>query len=476
MTEKEESRAKKLQKELSLPKKSAWERLEAGEKEGVFTFAEGYKGFLSRAKTEREAARAALEAARGRGFTSLMDLPPAQGLKPGSRFLLSWRDKVVLLGVMGTTPLEEGIRLVGAHIDAPRLDLKPMPLYEKDGLAMFKTHYYGGIKKYQWTALPLALHGVIMLRDGRRIEVVIGEDQGDPIFSVSDLLPHLAKEQMKKNMEEALSGDDLNLVVGSLPFEGDDELKEKIRLAILHLLNQRYGLVEEDFITAELELVPAGPARDLGFDRSLVGAYGQDDRVCGYTALQAILELESPLHTALVLLVDKEEIGSTGNTGAQSRFLEYALTEIAARTNKPGFFNISRIMANSQAISADVTAGVDPTYENVFDMYNASLLGHGVVLNKYSGSRGKYDANDASAEFMGRLRDIFNRHHVIWQSGEMGKVDAGGGGTIAKFLAYFGLDVADCGPALLSMHAPLEIASKVDIYMAYRAYGAFLAS
>ncbi|MDN5345407.1 MAG: hypothetical protein PWQ18_1521, partial [Clostridia bacterium] len=403
-------------------------------------------------------------------------VPPAMGLNPGSRFFLSWRDKVLLLGIGGTAPLEEGIRLVGAHVDAPRLDLKPMPLYEKDGLALFKTHYYGGIKKYQWTALPLALHGVIMLRDGRRIEVVIGEESGDPIFSVSDLLPHLAKEQMKKDMEEALSGDDLNLIVGSLPFEGDDDLKDKIRLAILQLLNQRYGLVEEDFITAELELVPAGPARDLGLDRSLVGAYGQDDRVCGYTALQAILELEKPHHTALVLLVDKEEIGSTGNTGAHSRFLEYALTEMVARTNKSGFFNVSRIMAASQAISADVTAGVDPTYENVFDMYNASLMGHGVVLNKYSGSRGKYDANDASAEFMGRLRDIFNRNGVIWQSGEMGKVDAGGGGTIAKFLAYFGLDVADCGPALLSMHAPLEIASKVDIYMAYRAYKAFLTS
>lgn len=476
MAEKEESRGKKLQEELGLPRKSAWERLEPGTREMVFAFAEGYKSFLSRAKTEREAIRAALEAARGRGFVSLADIPSGRGLNPGSRFFLTWHDKVMLLGIAGTAPLEDGIRLVGAHVDAPRLDLKPMPLYEKDGLAMFKTHYYGGIKKYQWTALPLALHGVIMLRDGRRVEVVIGEDAGDPIFSVSDLLPHLAKEQMKKNMEEALSGDDLNLVVGSIPYEGEEELKEKIRLAVLQLLNQSYGLVEEDFITAELELVPAGPARDLGLDRSLVGAYGQDDRVCAYTAMQAVLELDNPRHTALVLLVDKEEIGSTGNTGAHSRFLEYALTELAARTGTASIVNVGRIMANSQAISADVTAGVDPTYENYFDMHNASFLGHGVVLNKYSGSRGKYDANDASAEFMGRLRDIFNHNRIIWQSGELGKVDAGGGGTIAKFLAYFGLDVADCGPALLSMHAPLEIASKVDVYMAYRAYGAFLAS
>jgi len=341
---------------------------------------------------------------------------------------------------------------------------------------MFKTHYYGGIKKYQWTALPLALHGVVVLPNGRRVEIKIGEDSKDPVFTISDLLPHLAKEQLKKKLEEAVSGDDLNLVVGSMPLAGEGEQKNKARLAILKLLHERYGMTEEDFITAELELVPAGPARDLGFDRSLVGGYGQDDRVCVYTALQAIREIQRPEHTALVLLVDKEEIGSTGNTGAQSRFLAYALAELAARSGNADYLRVSRIMANSQAISADVTAALDPTYENVFDLYNASLLGHGVVLNKYSGSRGKYDANDASAEFMGRLRDVFNSNQVIWQSGELGKVDAGGGGTIAKYLAYFGLEVADCGPPLLSMHAPLEIASKVDIYMSYRGYKAFLGS
>ncbi|MEW8959463.1 MAG: aminopeptidase [Moorella sp. (in: firmicutes)] len=475
MTDREENRAKKLLEELSLPQKSAWERIDSETKEKVFSFAEGYKAFLSRAKTEREAVRLALDAAVRRGFTSLLDCPSGRVLSAGSRFYLEWRGKVLLLGIVGRTGLDEGVRLIGAHVDAPRLDLKPMPLYEKAGLALFKTHYYGGIKKYQWTALPLALHGVIMLRNGRRVEVVIGEGEDEPIFTISDLLPHLAKEQMKKNMEEALSGDDLNLVVGSMPYPAGDDVKDKVRLAVLNLLNERYGVVEEDLITAELELVPAGPARDLGFDRSLVGGYGQDDRVCAYTALQALIDTDVPHNTALVLLVDKEEIGSTGNTGAHSRFLEYALTELAARTGGTDIIQVGRIMANSQALSADVTAGVDPTYENVFDLYNASRLGYGVVLNKYSGSRGKYDANDASAEFMGRLRDIFNQNRVIWQSGELGKVDAGGGGTIAKFLAYFGLDVADCGPALLSMHAPLEIASKVDIYMAYRAYRAFLA-
>jgi len=470
------SKGKKIAKELALPQKSAWERLEPGAKEKVFSFAEGYKNYLSEAKTEREAVRAALEAARSRGFTPLTAMSVGRGISPGSRFYMEWRGKVLLLGVTGNNDLERGVRLVGAHTDAPRIDLKPTPLYEQGGLAMFKTHYYGGIKKYQWTALPLALHGVIMLRSGRQVEVKIGEDINDPVFTISDLLPHLSKEQMKKKMEEALAGDDLNLVVGSIPLLEEDELKDKIRLAILQLLNERYGMVEEDFITAELELVPAGPARDLGFDRSLVGGYGQDDRICAYTALQAILELQRPEHTALAFLVDKEEIGSTGNTGAQSRFLEYALAEMAARMGNADFLRVSRIMANSQAISADVTAAVDPTYENTFDMHNASLLGHGVVLSKYSGSRGKYDANDASAEFMGRLRDIFNNNQVVWQTGELGKVDAGGGGTIAKYLAYFGLDVVDCGPALLSMHAPLEITSKVDIYMAYRAYDVFLSS
>lgn len=462
--------------ELALTSRSAWERLEAETKERVFPFAEGYKKYLSEAKTEREAVQAALAIARNQGFIPLSALPAGGGLSPGSRFYLEWRGKVLLLGIAGNNDLETGVRLVGAHTDAPRIDLKPTPLYEKAALAMFKTHYYGGIKKYQWTALPLALHGVIMLPNGRRVEVKIGEDCNDPVFTISDLLPHLAKEQLKKKLEEALSGDDLNLVVGSMPLSGEGVQKDKVRLAILQLLHERYGMTEEDFITAELELVPAGAARDLGFDCSLVGGYGQDDRVCAYTALQAILELQRPEHTALVLLVDKEEIGSTGNTGAQSRFMEYALAELAARSGNADFLRVSRIMANSQAISADVTAAVDPSYENVFDLHNASLLGHGVVLNKYSGSRGKYDANDASAEFMSRLRDIFNNNQVIWQSGELGKVDAGGGGTIAKYLAYFGLDVADCGPALLSMHAPLEIASKVDIYMSYLAYKAFLTS
>ncbi len=470
----EKNKAQGMGEELALCKKSAWEQLGPGTKEKVFSFAEEYKDYLSKAKTEREAVRIALEYAREQGFISLTDLPADEKINPGSRFYIQWRDKVLLLGVMGSNDLETGIKLVGAHVDAPRLDLKPTPLYEQQGLAMFKTHYYGGIKKYQWTALPLALHGVVVLRNGRQVKVAIGDDNDDPIFSISDLLPHLSQEQMKKKLEEAIDGEDLNLVVGNIPLSEAGEKKNKIRLAILQLLNERYGLIEEDFITAELELVPAGPARDLGFDRSMVGGYGQDDRVCVYTALQAISELEQPRNTALVLLIDKEEIGSTGNTGAQSRFLEYALTELASRTGSTDFLRISRIMANSQAISADVTAAIDPSYDSVFDLHNASLLGHGVVVNKYSGSRGKYNASDASAEFMGYLRDVFNKNQVIWQTGELGKVDIGGGGTIAKFLAFYGLDVVDCGPPLLSMHAPLEIASKVDIYMSYQAYKAFL--
>ncbi|HBT47703.1 MAG TPA: aminopeptidase [Peptococcaceae bacterium] len=466
---------KELQSKLALPEKSAWERLAPGEKEKVFGFCEGYKAFLSRAKTEREAARLAVEAARQKGYVPLAGLPVGRGLAPGTKFFLEWRHKVAVLGVVGQAPLDRGLRLVGAHIDAPRLDLKPMPLYEQGGLALFKTHYYGGIKKYQWTALPLALHGVVILRDGSRREIIIGEEAGDPVFSISDLLPHLAKEQMKKSMEEAVAGEDLNLVVGNIPYP-DEEVKEKVRLAVLHILYQNYGLTEEDFIVAELELVPAGPARDLGLDRSMIAGYGQDDRVCAYSALQALMDLPYPQHTAVVLLVDKEEIGSTGSTGAQSRLLEHVVAELAARAGYPDLLSVGRILAASKAISADVTAGLDPTYEGVFDKRNASRLGYGVVLNKYSGSRGKYEANDASAEFMAELRAIFNNAGVIWQSGELGKVDLGGGGTIAKYLAYFGLEVADCGPALLSMHAPLEISSKVDVYMAYRAYGAFLGS
>ncbi|MDN5348453.1 MAG: hypothetical protein PWP65_2018 [Clostridia bacterium] len=467
---KESSQGQKRLKELGLNEKSAWERLDAREKERVFAFCEGYKDFLTRAKTEREAIEAALELAGRRGFKSLDGI---KGPEPGTKFYLEWRGKVALLGVWGQAPLEKGLHLVGAHVDAPRLDLKPQPLYEEAGLAMFKTHYYGGIKKYQWTALPLALHGVVILHDGRKINIKIGEDPGDPVLAISDLLPHLAKDQMKKPLEEAFSGDDLNLVIGNLPY-ADEEVKEKVKLAILDQLHRQYGLVEEDFISAELELVPAGPARDLGLDRSMIGAYGQDDRVCAYTALQAILELERPERTALVLLVDKEEIGSTGNTGAQSRFLALAVTELAGRAGSADILSVSRVLASSRAISADVTAALDPTYEGVYDKRNVALLGRGVVLSKYSGSRGKYEANDASAEFMGYLRRLFNAAGVIWQTGELGKVDAGGGGTIAKYLAYFGLDVADCGPALLSMHAPLEIASKVDVYQAYRAYSAFL--
>lgn len=466
---------KQLTEQLSLNRKSIWERLEENRREEIYTFAEGYKEYLDKGKTERQVFNTSLEMARRQGYISLVDMPRGS-FKPGTRFYMAWRDKVLLLGIVGNTGLEKGVRLVGSHTDAPRLDLKPMPLYEQHGLSLFKTHYYGGIKKYQWTALPLALHGVVMLRGGRKVEISIGEDIRDPVFTISDLLPHLAKEQIKKNMDEALTGEDLNILVGSLPYSSKEDIKGKIRLAVLKLLNDRYGMVEEDFITAELELVPAGPARDLGFDRSLVGGYGHDDRVCAYTALKAILDLERTEHTALVLLLDKEEIGSTGNTGAKSRFLEYALTEMAAATGNADYLYISRLMAGSQAISADVTAGVDPTYESVFDMHNASFLGHGVVLHKYTGAKGKYNANDASAEFIGKLRDLFNSNQIIWQSGEMGKIEAGGGGTIAKYLAYFGLDVADCGPPLLSMHSPMEVASKGDIFMAYRAYTAFLAS
>ena len=460
--------------ERSLARKSAWERLSAGEREQVFAFAEGYRRFLSEVKTEREAVRFALERAGQRGYVPLEQLPPG-GIKPGTKFYLCWRDKVLLLGIGGEQGVQEGFRLIGAHIDSPRLDLKPRPLYEKGGLGLLKTHYYGGIKKYQWMTIPLALHGVVMLRGGRKIEIVIGEGENEPGFTITDLPPHLAREQMEKKVNEAFTGEDLNALLGHIPGAEEKEDKDnRVKLSLLKLLNERYGVVEEDLIAAELQLVPAGPARDIGLDSSFIGGYGQDDRVCAYTALEALLDLPfPPPQMSLVLLIDKEEIGSTGDTGAFSRFLEYALAEIAHRAQLGEFLNISRILSRSKALSADVTGGFDPTFENVYDRQNALFLGHGVVLHKYSGRGGKYEANDASAEYMGWLRDIFNNYGVIWQSGEMGRIEAGGGGTIAKFLAFYGLEVADCGPALLSMHSPLEISSKVDVYMAYKGYKAF---
>lgn len=450
-------------------KDSGWKAADKALRDEIFSFSEGYKQFLNTAKTERLACREAVRLAEENGFCNLEE---KKTLAAGDRVYLVNRHKNVFLAVIGEEAVTQGIQFVIAHVDCPRLDLKQNPLYCDSGLALFKTHYYGGIKKYQWTAIPLALHGVVLTKDGRRIDVSIGDKPNDPVLCISDLLPHLAGEQMQKKASEIVSGEALNLIVGSLPAENEE--KEAEKAAILALLQEQYGICEEDFLSAELEAVPAFSARDLGLDRSMVAAYGHDDRVCGYTALQAILQTEHPQKTAACVLTDKEEIGSMGNTGMQSAFFEYAVALLIEKT--AGSYNelmLKRTFRNSKCLSADVSAGVDPTYAEVHEKQNAPFIGRGVVLTKYTGARGKSGTSDAGAEFMHEVRTCFDEGDVFWQSGELGKVDAGGGGTIAQFVANLDVEVVDCGVPLLSMHAPLEVASKLDIYMAFKAYHAF---
>ncbi|MDS1030570.1 aminopeptidase [Bacillota bacterium LX-D] len=464
------SKGQELEKKLIWKEQLVWEKIGEQEKEQIFSLNEKYKTFLDRAKTEREGVEYIVEQAQKAGFRALEEYIAQGQIAPGQKFYSVNRGKMVVLGIMGATPLAEGVHLVGAHLDAPRLDLKPNPLYESEGLGLLKTHYYGGIKKYQWLTIPLAIHGVIVNSQGKKIKIAIGEKDSDPIFTITDLLPHLAKEQMKKTMTEGVTGESLNLLVGSIPYS-DEEVKEKVKLALLDQLHREYDLLEEDLISSEIEIVPAGKARDLGLDRSMIGAYGQDDRACAFPSFTAICELEKPQKTALAFFTDKEEIGSMGNTGAKSRFLEYLLARMCLLEKKNTL--ALEVLNNSQALSADVVAAEDPNYEGVMDKRNAAALGRGVVLTKYTGAGGKYDANDAHAEFVGEIRNLFNEHGVVWQVGELGKVDQGGGGTIAQFLADQGFETLDCGLALLSIHAPLEVASKADIYMAYKAYRTF---
>lgn len=450
-----------------------WERLDEEEHRAALAFNERYKEFLSVAKTERETVNFLTGRARNNGFAPLEDFGRLQA---GDRVYLVGRGKIMAMAVIGSEPLEKGLNIIGAHVDAPRLDLKPKPLYEEAGLALFKTHYYGGIKKYQWVAIPLALHGVVVKGDGRVISLVIGENGADPVFTIADLLPHLAKDQMEKKMSEAITGEALNILIGGFPV-ADREVKERVKKAVLEHLAQNYDIHEDDLVSAELEAVPAWPARDIGFDRSMVGGYGQDDRSSAFTALEAILEQGGLRRTAVVLFADKEEIGSAGNTGMHSVFLVNFVAEIAGRC-LPQYSDLAlrRILNNSRAISADVTAGLDPSYPEVMDKYNAPLLGHGVVISKYTGARGKSGASDAHPEFVAFVRGLFDREGVIWQTGELGKVDQGGGGTIAYLMARHGMDVLDVGVPLLGMHSPFEVASKLDIYMAYKGFKAFLGS
>lgn len=447
--------------------RNCWKRMDNEQISTTYSFSCGYLSFLNTVKTEREAVEFISQAALSRGFEPLEKVA---SIHPGQKLLIRSKGKVCGLAVIGED-IEAGFNLVASHIDSPRLDLKPRPLYEMDGLALFKTHYYGGIKKYQWLAMPLALHGVVIKKDGSTVNIVLGEANDEFTFTIADLLPHLAKEQMEKKMSEAIKGEDLNIIVGSRP--GDNE-KDPVKQQIADLIKDQYGLEEDDFVSAELQLVPALAAREIGLDRSMIGAYGQDDRICAYTSLIAAMEVEKPTRTALCLFVDKEEIGSMGNTGLQSLIIENITAELLHKAGKADYYTVRKALANSCALSADVNAAVDPNYPEVFEKMNCSFMGQGIALSKYGGSRGKYDSNDANPEFLGKIRKLFDDNQVVWQVGELGKIDLGGGGTVAQYMARYGMEVVDCGVALLGMHSPFEVASKADVYMAYKAYKAFL--
>lgn len=454
---------------------NAWKSCNKQTVKEIFGFCEGYKKFISECKTERECTRRSIQMAEEHGYRNLKEIIAAkETIKSGDKVYADNMGKAIVLFNIGKKPIEDGLKILGAHIDSPRLDVKQNPLYEDSDLVLMDTHYYGGIKKYQWTTIPLALHGVVALTDGSVIDVEIGEKEKDPVVCVSDLLIHLAAEQMEKNGAKVVEGEALDLVVGNMPFNPKKDEKNPAKAYILDILKKKYRIAEEDFMSAELEAVPAGKARDLGLDASMVLGYGQDDRVCAYTSLMAMLEVEEPEYTSVCLLVDKEEIGSVGATGMQSLFFENMVAEILDRMGCYSELILRRTLANSEMLSSDVNAGFDPNYAYAFEKKNASYLGRGVVFSKFTGSRGKSGSNDANAEYIARVRKALERENVAYQMAELGKVDIGGGGTIAYILAKYGMDVIDCGVAVLSMHAPYEATSKIDIYEAKRGYVAFL--
>lgn len=466
----EESKNSPFEKKYEI----AWDKYSEKDLKNVFALSERYMDFMSHCKTERECVEEFKVQAEKVGYKNIRDLiKQKKTLQPGDKVYAEIMGKTIALFVIGKKPLETGMSILGAHIDSPRLDLKQNPLYEDADLALFETHYYGGIKKYQWVTLPLALHGVIVKKDGTRINLVIGEDEDDPVLGVSDLLIHLAQDQMKKTLAEGVEGENLNILVGSMPLK-DKEAKNRVKHSILKILNEKYGIIEEDFVSAELEIVPAGKARHYGIDKSMIMAYGQDDRVCAYTSFEAMTEVENPEKTCVTLLVDKEEIGSVGATGMHSRFFENAVAEIANLLGDYSELKVRRAFSNSKMISSDVSAAFDPNYPEVMEKKNCASFGKGIVFNKYTGSRGKSGSNDANPEFIAELRSIMEKHKVIWQTAELGKVDQGGGGTIAYILANYGMEVIDAGIALHNMHAPWEISSKADLYEAKKAYYAFL--
>lgn len=465
---KKETAAKELKERLFLQKKNAYLRMSDAEIKKCDKFCEGYKAFLDAAKTEREACGFIEREAKAKGF---VPFDKNKTYKAGDKVYYVNREKSVILAVIGKEPIGNGVNIVAAHIDSPRLDMKQNPLYEKDDVGYFKTHYYGGIKKYQWPTVPLSLHGVIVKSDGTKITVTVGEADTDPVFCVSDLLPHLANAQYKRPSTELIRGEELNIIIGSRPFK-DDEVSERVKLNLMMMLNEKYGIIEGDFLSAELEAVPAFKARDIGFDRSLVGGYGQDDRVCAYTELMAILNAKSVKRTAVAVLTDKEETGSDGNTGLRSAYLKYFIADLAATFGIRG----REVLSNSRCLSADVNAAYDPTFPDVFEKNNACVLNGGVCVTKYTGSRGKSGTSDASAEFVGEVRHLLDSKGVIWQTGELGKVDIGGGGTVAAYIANLNVDTIDVGVPVMSMHAPFEITAKADVYAAFKAFEAFINS
>ena len=458
---------------------NAWKALAEGEKAKLEAFAEKYKAYLDAGKTERECVTESVRQAKEAGFVDLdVVLKEGKQLQPGDRVYCNWMNKCFMAWVIGENDITAGMNILGAHIDSPRIDVKQNPLFENGGFAYLDTHYYGGIKKYQWVAQPMAIHGALVKKDGTCVDVVIGEDESDPVLVFSDLLVHLAANQMDKKASTVITGEGLDLLVGNRPLDEsklEKDQKEAVKANVLYLLKEKYDMDEEDFLSAELEIVPAGKARDCGLDRSMILAYGQDDRVCSYTSLVAMLDEDKPLKkTSCCLLVDKEEIGSVGATGMQANFFENVVAELIAATQGESFLATRRCLANSSMLSSDVSAGYDPLYADAFEKRSSAFLSRGMTFNKFTGSRGKGGSNDANAEYVARIRAIMDEANVSYQFCELGKVDVGGGGTIAYIMAKYGMEVIDSGVALLSMHAPYEVSSKADVYEAYRGYRAFL--
>lgn len=448
--------------------KNTWEKYKDNLNE-VMEYNEGYKDYISKNKTERACVKDSIRLAKEKGFKPLDSF---ETLKPGDKVYVNNRDKNIALFVIGNKPLTEGMRILGAHIDSPRMDLKQNPLYESEGFVLADTHYYGGVKKYQWVTIPLSLYGVVAKKDGTVVDVVIGEDDNDPVVGISDLLIHLAADQLDKKAAKVIEGENLDVTLGNMPLVGEE--KDAVKANILKLLKDKYDIEEEDFVSAEIEVVPSGKARDYGLDRSMIAGYGHDDRVCAYTSLTAILDMDVCDYTCCTILVDKEEIGSVGATGAHSLFFENTIGEMLVKMGIDSFVQTRVTLSRSKMLSSDVSAGVDPLYVSVNDKKNAAYLGNGIVFNKYTGARGKSGSNDASAEYVARIRAVMDESKIHYQTAELGKVDQGGGGTIAYILGNYNMDVIDAGIAVLNMHAPMEIVSKVDVYETYQAYKAFL--